>query len=579
MLEGRRLGTWLVPASFLAGSLALLLLGAGRGFELSDEGYYVAWIADPAAYGAMIHPFGIFFHPLWTLAPSLFALRLAGIALVLVTGATLGWWAAAYYRGLGFAWDRLSLTLIAMLGSLANYSHWLLTPSYNILANAGAALLAAGLFGWATRDSGEKRDMLASSLVGLGACLAFLGKPTLAAIAAVVVGLLLLWPVARGRPGALARSLTRAAIVGLACFGPLLALIATTVSLSGFLKMVANGRGVLDFDNSPARLAVRGLRELAGAPPVLVVATTVAIVAAVLLAGREPDEGERRRLRLVGGAVLIVALLALPIDIARGLRADRGLWQSVGPGLVAASLALAAFGAASRARAPTATAAVVPIAALALLPFAIAFGSANPWFAQTGLSLFAVVVAIALAARLYLPPRAAALADLAVCAAVAGLLTAASLTPYRLPATIFAQDEAVRLPFAGGEIMVDRATAASFDGFAAAAHQVPAGTPIVDLSNSGPGPVLLLGGRAPFFPWVNTNYPNAVRLADAIWNSLTPEERGLAWLITPAVPALADSAPVRHAAANRGAYRLAARLTLPDGRAILLWRPAALSPG
>lgn len=554
-----------VPIATLAFAAALFLFWSNRGFDITDEAYYLAWIAAPDAYEVAIHPSGLFFHALvWPFAPHIVALRLVGILLVAGSGGLLGMRLAQSLRAVGVVTTGVAFPFFSAVAALGIYFHGIVTPGYNHLVIVGANLAAAGLIGWARPDR-DRASAIDSILVGVGACLAFLGKPTFALLLALAVAGWLA-AIVRQHPREAAR---RALVVALACFAPLLAIIATSVGIGGFIGSVVAGREVLDFNNSIPRLLARTPREILDMPLYLTApATALALVIAMT---RDGPPGRNVR-RLLGMLFAIVALV-VPYVVARWIAMGAEPWAAAGPALLALALAAVAY---LMARGPAAPPVVTwTIVVFLLAPMLIGFGTANNWLLQTAFAIQFMLLAI-MVGVVAQAPRAAATVQGLLCGGVAIMLGLAALWPYRLPAPLWAQTEALKLPLTGDTLGVDPPTwrLGRDLGAIGRAGGISLDTPLIDLGNNGPGIARLLSARAPYFPWLNANFGNAQRLADAAWGSLSPSDRARAWLVGPIVPALAGSAAARHYHTRRTDYIVAGRTRHPlTGKPIVLVRP------
>lgn len=184
----RALGNLLTVVA-LAGSVAIvgLMLGASqRGLDFTDEGFYLASIADPGAYSTTVSQFGFVYHPLFELLGSdIVRMRQANI---LVTFGIAFLLAEVAVRGLSATrLQRAAMAAAFATASLMMFSHWLITPSYNSLALQSAMLTMAGVV--CVMDAEPIKA--GWWLIGVGGAVALLAKPTTAVALAVVVVLCL----------------------------------------------------------------------------------------------------------------------------------------------------------------------------------------------------------------------------------------------------------------------------------------------------------------------------------------------------------------------------------------------------
>ncbi|MCD2323289.1 hypothetical protein LQ953_04575 [Sphingomonas sp. IC-56] len=560
--------------------LTVVTLIAATPFSIGlwDEIYYISWINDPNAYDALVHPFGLLLHPIYAaLGRSLIALRLFGIALLIGTGAIMGAAIERYYRVVA---PDARLALLPIAGALAGtlyYVLWAVTPSYNMLANAGAALVLAGMFGWAAHDRGSRtRDWLPSLYCGFGGALAFLGKPTFAVLAGAFVALQLLVLARRD----LRTALTRGSIAGVAAIVPVLISILSVMSLPTFFDRVKAGVAVLSSDYSTFSLVAQTLGSVIHAPPYLFVAIAV-LAASVIAAARSLKSSEHRSSKIflaLNAAALLLDAAMFALLLRRGLVYGTDPW-TIAIGTPVVGMLLATFGAGvtlnpAILRAPTR---YVPILLLTVVPYLVAFGTANDLLRQAGMSLFPVLIAAVLCVRLCFPQTMARLAELAWIALCLVLLAWSAYRPYNQPSPVFAATEMLDAPFTRSRLRVDAATAAYARDLQQLARKegIGASTPVLDLSGVAPGTVALLGARAPFFPWMIHFSKQPGILAAAAWESMTPEERKRAWIVGPIDPRFTEH-PAIARLARSGGYRRAAVLRYgpaPEHPPVIFWAP------
>jgi hypothetical protein len=205
--EGRNLsGAIVVIASVIAGlSFAGTIAAyAGRGFDFTDEGYYLNVIAHPSDYRSTTTA-GLFqyvWHPIFELSGgSIVALRVVNVAVAAAVTFALAWTLTSPRVATLIMRDadssamsmpiRLMLSVSAATSSLMVFERWLLTPGYNSLAFQAIAWTMWCCVVVMSRAGGWAHD-LGLLGVALGGWLCLLAKPTSAVLLAFVV-LLLLW--------------------------------------------------------------------------------------------------------------------------------------------------------------------------------------------------------------------------------------------------------------------------------------------------------------------------------------------------------------------------------------------------
>ncbi len=523
----------------------LLVYGSGRGVDLTDEIFYLAWARDPEAYALLYQPFGYLLHPLYALlGGDVQRYRLAGFAIAACAGALLGYQVAA---GPG---ERLRSAIFGAAAALVVYFPWIVTPSYNSTANVGAMLVLAGVAILLRTD----RPLAAGAapvVIAVGLCAAAFAKPPLFALACVLLLLL--------AGAALRHHRRRSAdlVVALALTPLLIHLFLPLHHIPALLARISASQHILALPNTPAHLPIKVLGDWAAVPPLLSGAA-LAVVAALAL-------WRTRWSAWAGHGGIALALLYLATTLPDAL--DGSIPEFPGLALLLIATGYAVL---------VARRDLLLIALLLAAPFAVALGTFNNQWAQLDFSMvFPLLALFRLASEDSRRWRQAAAFALSLAAAPL-LLLAAALSPYSLPDSLFAQQIPVRHPITGSRLLVDAETA----DFLNAAHGRAQGALLVDLSGTGPGVAAALGAKAPVLLWLN---PATATWPDVVWERLSAAERARAWFVVPVLPLFAPSGPARWLAAHRGAY---CAIPLPrmmfwwEERALEVWRPcAAPAPG
>lgn len=555
-------GQWAV---FLILFLALALV-CDRGFDLTDESYYVFWAFYPERFQASIHPFGLLLNAVTHLiGRSIIALRLFGLALLAGCGIILGTYADQYYRRVAGHPLRFNPPALAAIFALGNYAVIsLLTPSYNLLANAAGSLILAGALGWAIRDAEPITKRLdaaiPSIIVGIGGVLAFFAKPTFAALAglAILCHLALAW---RRRGASVA--LYRAVVTGVACILPLVLVISATIGLERFAETIRLGLATLKFGNGLTALPHKTIAELIHAPlPLLLAGLALVVVVGWKICNPRMSPPRWASIATAGSGVL--ALCYLGVSLGRMVLGGQIAFNVIASPVLILAIVWTIFGVARGIPSAAGWRRWWPVAALLVLPFAIAFGTANLLIQQTSASLYAPLFAAAIAADIMFKRRIAAMIQAAAVAGTLLLLLWSFHVPYGLPASIRAQVEPLRILPGGDVLYVDRTTYRYVSGMRdiARRHGLAPDTAIIDLSGGGPGTALILNGKAPYYPWIVHIFGmNSMRLADTVWASLSPLQQRKAWIILPADPAFAGSRVLSDIRKD-GHYRLLGRVPM-----------------
>jgi hypothetical protein len=179
-----------------------------RGFEITDEAYYLLLAIHPAATQFYISAQQWAMGPIWQLTGSLASFRMAGFVLLVGSAAVLGMGALAAARGRAAPtmphWAvRIAVIGCAVVCALLYAITINVSPSYNLLASAGA-YLSLGL----VLLAGDKTSMAErAGLFGVaGAALAveFVCKPSSGVATFALVAITVLWLDQSGRSKAVA---------------------------------------------------------------------------------------------------------------------------------------------------------------------------------------------------------------------------------------------------------------------------------------------------------------------------------------------------------------------------------------
>ncbi|MDH4981862.1 hypothetical protein [Hyphomicrobium sp. D-2] len=518
--------------------------------DLTDESYYFLWIDQPASYLIAGSAFGHFLSPVYRLFDSdPAALRRFGLLALMLFAAGFSLAVTARSRTNSLA-DKCGgwLLALACAGTTVTYYFvWLPTPSYNWLPLPAAFLLLTGLVLIYNKYS----DWLSALAIGAAGLLAFAGKPTTAVGFALVYGCGVL----------ILRGFTRHALLHVAqstiCCVALFLLAAGTF-LDAPLAIEQARSYIEVFGATPA--AGGGFIQGAVGP----VGYYVALAAAVASFRLPPQKAK------ICGVVAAVAAVSVLVS--------RLPAYGVGQGAIAMTVSLAAV-ANCLAWAPTRPDwRLLAIVSLGhMLPWICAFGTGNTLLFQSSFYVSLPLCAAIMTAYLCFGGRdwrTMAVALLATFFAFAALY-AADRSPYRIHAGLNSQEHSV--PVGGGLLRVDAPTRDFIENLrrqAAAAGFSP-GSVVLDFSGELPGAALVLGGRAPYFPWLVNGYDFSERLASAAVAQLNPDDRKQAWIVRSDAPRTFTAAFVTSLGSDLDKdYKIVATALHPlYGRQVILYAP------
>jgi hypothetical protein len=534
----------IAPAGVLAACCAIFLAFGARGFDVSDDAFYILSTVDAAHYRKVLTEFGPFWNPvLWASGGNLYAFRLAGALLLLGCAALF---AFSVCRGMFSKPEDRALQACAAAAIITSafwhYGAWLPTPNYNLLNLCGVLLFLSGvLMATAPNGSGNgagrgEGPVWQAGLAGLGLCLTLVAKPT-TTVAGGLLGLLwiMVWP-----PRRYLLAILVAAATAIGLYGGIIFLF--DGNISDFLARKAfalNAMAVLDRGNSISGLkhTLFGPLLERGVPKVIAVGSlSIALLSLMLVWWR---------LALSGRAVLAGALAVLSALLVGILRARDGMWPMPSTAfhawhfaillamaaIVALSLRLLEVGAGRRRL-------LAGAAILAFTPLAYAIGTNSTIALQvSGAAIFWCAAAILLigatpkeARQRLLPAAAFLMASLTL-----GMMLGVVAAPHRGTPSLLQQS--FPLPLRDGmTVGVDFQSYTHFTAFREAARRqgFAPGTAVIDTTGEGPGMVLALGGRAPGIPWLHRGGNDMMAFSRLMLRQIPAHELGDVWLITSA---------------------------------------------
>ncbi|HEX7887921.1 MAG TPA: hypothetical protein VF522_01070 [Ramlibacter sp.] len=522
----------LFPVSCAAGSIALLawlLKYSHYGVDLTDEAYYLVWIANPFLYDVSVHLFGFVYHPIYRLLQGdIAALRQANILVTfalawLVVALTLGRSA----RGAIDSRLRVALSFGFASGALLLVDNWLPSPSYNSLAQQALLLTVSGLL-LADREL-HRTSVAGWLLVAIGGWLTFMGKPSTAAALAVCAPVYLF---AAGKMNW--RMLIVTGIVAAALV--VLSALAIDGSLGAFARRL--GVGMEYLAHLQGGHTVQNILRLdrfqlnAREKALLAVAAPALCVAGLCLQRWRPA----RPFGLVACAMLLAAVLLL-VSGVRLPDPRLGVYKD----LLIAAVAFAAIGLAVVAPGNLLGTLRRGDWALAILflvlPHVYAFGTnGNYWQAAGAAGLFWAMAGVVLLVPTLAGDRWATLVPLALGtqAIVALVIYSALLAPYRQPEPLWTNRTPVEFGAPGSRLVLSQDNARYVERALSGARQAgfTPGTPVIDLTGQSPGLLYALRAMNVGHPWIVGGWPGSAPFTQAHLRHVPCKDLARAWLLT-----------------------------------------------
>jgi hypothetical protein len=536
---------WIALAISAAASALLLgwvMLRCRSGFDFTDEGFYLNWISNPWNYHSSVSQFGFVYHPLYRLVGGdVVLLRQANVVILFALG-----WALCFtlLRSIFIQWDSvgaslragaIGVALVTGAGTLSFFDVWLPTPSYNSLTLQSLMLASIGAL---LADRELSRSSSAGwILVGIGGSLAFLAKPTSAAVLGCIAAAYL---VAAGKFRLRGLSISVAAAI----LFLIAAALAIDGSLFGFVKRIlaglelgsrlSTGHSLLDiFRLDDFNFSAE---QRSNFFYLLIVAFT-AVGLGFLTSS----------FARFAAALIIFAISASCIATVAGLLSPNISYEPFQPLQYFAVLfgtALAALMFPFRGYSWLPRNSVALIAFFVMLPYAYAFGTGNNYSAAAARAgifwlLAGIVICAGVAAK-------AAWHKLLPAAAVAlvvptGVLYSAMDNPYRQTQSLRLQTSAVDLTPGKSRLFLPQETAAYIRELheLSAASGFRAGDPALDLTGVSPGSLYVMGARPLGVAWTLAGYPGSGNFLTAALDDEACEAIAASWILTE--PGSADS--------------------------------------
>jgi hypothetical protein len=529
---------WIALAISVVASVLLLgwvMLRCRSGFDFTDEGFYLNWISNPWNFRSSVTQFGFVYHPLYKLVGGdIVLLRQANVLILFALGWAL---CVALLRSIFIQWlsigaslrvGAVGVALVAGAGSLTFFDLWLPTPSYNSLTIQSMMLAATGAL---LAGHELSRPSLAGwILVGIGGGLAFLAKPTSAAMLGFMV---VVYLVAAGKFRL--RGLSIAVAVAILFLG--VAALAIDGSLFGFVRRIVDG---LDIGNR--LLAKHNLTEIFRWDEINLSAEQksnftylliLAFVATILcfLANS---------IARFTAALITIAISTACIATFAGLLHPSISYEPFQPvqfSAVSFGMALAAMTFPDRTYPRLSRNGVAILVLFAVLPYAYAFGTNTNYGATAAraglfwfLSGFVVCAASAAANAAWhkLLPAAALVLMVST-----GVLYASMENPYRQTQPLRLQMTAVDITPGKSRLFLPEETAAYIRELhrLSAANGFKAGDIALDLTGVSPGSLYAMGARPLGVASTFAGYPGSRDYLTAALDGETCEAIAVSWIL------------------------------------------------
>ena len=502
------------------------------GFEFTDEGYYLVWMANPFNYSVSGSQFGFIYYPLYELLDgNIVRLRQANI--LITFGLAWGFFNILFKSVLETRADdatrRLIVSAAFATSSLVFLSLWLPTPNYNGLALQALLIGASGLL-WAEKTV-TRTSVIGWLLLAVGGWLAFMAKPTTAAAFGIAAGVYLLLA---GKFSLRLAAISLVTAVGLL----LVSAIAIDGSIPGFIDRlkggVEMGRALGGGHTFTEMLRVDRFDLNAQKSSVLLGSMVVFAAAAYFF------QTQIRTLSF-GAALLSSAFVFFGLAIIGGYIRQplvggsfQGLLITAVPlACIVVLLVLSRFSLQSHITKAQAGLALVFL----VLPHIFAFGTNNNyWSTGANAGIFWVTAGVILLGRAAPAGKVFALLlplGLATQLTTVALIAVGIEAPYRQSQRLSGNDYPIEIGRPGSELLLSKGYGLYLSEAIGIANKAgfKKGAPMIDLTGQSPGVLYALGASNIGQAWTAGGYPGSSKLAEAMLTKVSCEKLGTAWLL------------------------------------------------
>lgn len=528
---------WL-NVSCLLGSVVVVgyvLWLTGRGLDFTDEGYYLLSISDPYNYISSFSHFGYFYHLFFlSIGENVAALRVFN---VLITYALAFLLTALILRNVMCFGERdkffqysasSSFALLALLVVSLN-GKWLATPSYNSLTLLGLLVIANGIV--ICLRSEHKASFIGWMLISCGGWLSFLGKPSSAALLALLVPLALFL---------LRRIRLSGIVIGLLSVSFLIyiTLILLDRTLVEFIAGLSLNWKINSLQNSGHDLLEVIFRL--GSFPTGARAMTFGVFAIVLvlLAWRSDTQAFIKVFPLYFAAVFIAGVIAQIKGIGAAYAKEAFIQLMYTGSLFFGSILLAINNRIRIFRSLRREHVVLSLLFL-VFPHLYAFGTNNDTLVQaSSAGFFWLLSGLVLLSPLFQDRsfRQVVLTTFASTIFFYSLFLVISISesPYRQSDTLRNATTLVAIgrPSSPVGLNFNQAEYVENLQLAARSANMPAGQQVIDLTGTSPGTLFSIGAKGVGLAWLIGGYPGSQQVVAEVFNHVSCNQLATAWILT-----------------------------------------------
>ena len=548
-----------------------------RGFDITDNGYYLLNSARFEDVSYEIRLFGIFTRLLYFAAGgSTGIMRILGAVLLLIMSLLSGWFAGKHFNAKSLD-QKLFFLLSPSIPAAMFYYDWLSTPNYNWLALVAGLCLTTGFLGYF--GTSRHSAVIGGFTLCVSCFIAFFAKPTTSALF-FAISLAVVF-IERKKKSSI-KPVIWGALTGLAV--GVVFIYVSGLTIPGLIEKIIRGNYAISLFAHSISSIFMPLINYAGNVTIDLAVDWAVILSVFAFVYIFIDvKPETKNLIYVS---LWLFFLLLP-----GLLFDAGIWVGFGLILTFLVILLTTLLFHRDININIDHPGVLFRKALYLLfvALAIAFGTINNYTYY-----FAHILCIFVLSGIFLiellPDYTKGLARGGYFLVLAILVTynmfilpnqSSTVTAYRQDVNTWDMKSETsirsgkeRIIFSANyaSVFTDLQNQAETSGFRTE-------TPVIDLSGMSPGIIYILDGRSPVYPWMAGGYANSTQFARSILSEWKEEDIQQAWILTSKIfTSLPESLLVEKGLDFPGSYQEVATITLPiasyrDFPTITLWKP------
>jgi hypothetical protein len=554
---------WVVSAAIAGCSLLAVLWTISRmdrGFDFTDEAFYLMWAQEPTRFKLAYGLFGYGLHPIFELVGE----SVAGLRrLAALIAAALGVLASLTMLGSVRTplWSPAAFQILSSSALLPffYYVFWIPTPSYNWFALVSGLFLVCAL----ADIHGSGRSGRSAFFASLSAALILFSRPQSAFAFAGIYLAAALFATSNARH--LGKLLSGGVLWAMA----VLATLAWWMPLSTISQQVQSYLEIFGASHPLHSNLFASIVSFLRSSGLLFFCSGLAFLITSVLYKRE---------RLIPWlAILLICLSGVIVrDVLFNLTMSSFVYR-IGPTSGAIAYAVLAI---CRLRSCADQRFISLMGWASLIPLAATFGSIDRISEQLdffcGIWAIITIVAACSALQWFWCTGLTMAWMVLVCVAVQVGLT----QPYRLASSVEMQlnptrvgnRSTLKLDEKTSDFVTELRERARVAGFCE-------GDLVLDLGSASPGVIFAIGGHAPTFPWIFAGYPFSERFARQIVERTDPQVLARTWLVLTESPRTLTPAQVQAVGIELSSYRPVLKLDHPvTGYPVSLFAPPQLDP-